>query len=162
MDLEKLRELIRIFEASGLSELELVEDDGRRISLKKPTTHHAASAPIPLLAPQMGASAPAMTPHSPLAAAPDPAAEPEEEYVHTIDSPMVGTFYSAPAPGEPPFVHVGDTVEENQTVCIVEAMKLMNEVAAKESAIIERILVESGEPVEFGQPLFAVRPLARP
>jgi acetyl-CoA carboxylase biotin carboxyl carrier protein len=75
---------------------------------------------------------------------------------------MVGTFYTAPAPGEPAFVRVGDTVEENQTVCIVEAMKLMNEVAAKESCVIEKILVENGEPVEFGQPLFAVRPLARP
>lgn len=162
MDLEKLRELIRIFESSGLSELEVTEEEGRRILLKKPSAQQAMHAPIPLLAPQVAAAAPSMAPHSPLAPAPEPAAEPEAEYVHTIDSPMVGTFYAAPAPGEPPFVRVGDTVEENQTVCIVEAMKLMNEVTAKEPVIIERVLVENGEPVEFGQPLFAVRPLARP
>jgi acetyl-CoA carboxylase biotin carboxyl carrier protein len=161
LDLEKLRELIRIFEASSLSEIELQEEDGRRISLRKPTAHMAVHAPVPMIAPHV-AAAPAV-PHSPLAApAPGPAHEPEEEYVHTIDSPMVGTFYTAPAPGEPPFTRVGDTVEENQTVCIVEAMKLMNEVTAKEPCIIEKILVENGEPVEFGQPLFAVRPLARP
>lgn len=161
MDLERLRELIRIFETSGLSELELIEEDGRRICLKKPSAQQAAHAPIPLLAPHHVAPvAPAAASHAPHAA--EPPSEPEEEFVHTIDSPMVGTFYTAPSPGDPPFVRVGDTVEENQTVCIVEAMKLMNEVTAKEPVIIERILVENGEPVEFGQPLFAVRPLARP
>lgn len=163
MDLERLRELIRIFETSGLSELELIEEDGRRICLKKPTAQqHAVQAPIPLLAPHVAAASAPVAQHAPHAPASEPTAAPEEEFVHTIDSPMVGTFYAAPAPGEPPFVRVGDTVEENQTVCIVEAMKLMNEVTAKEPVIIERILVENGEPVEFGQPLFAVRPLARP
>lgn len=162
MDLERLRELIRIFETSGLSELELIEEDGRRICLKKPSAQHAVQAPIPLIAPHIASASPMAAPHAPHAPVPEPNAEPEEEFVHTIDSPMVGTFYSAPAPGESPFVRVGDTVEENQTVCIVEAMKLMNEVTAKEPLIIERILVENGEPVEFGQPLFAVRPLARP
>jgi acetyl-CoA carboxylase biotin carboxyl carrier protein len=72
---------------------------------------------------------------------------------------MVGVFYAAPAPGEPPFVQPGDTIEAGQTVCIVEAMKLMNEVGAKVPCVIEQVLVENAEPVEFGQPLFSVRPL---
>jgi oxaloacetate decarboxylase (Na+ extruding) subunit alpha len=162
LDLDKLRELIRIFEASGLSEIEIQEEDGRRIALKKPAAHHPAHAPLSLMAPPVAhaAAAPASASGAP-GAAPQPV-EPEEEYLHTIDSPMVGTFYGAPAPGEPSFVNVGDTVEENQTVCIVEAMKLMNEVTAKEACVIEKALVENGEPVEFGQPLFAVRPLTRP
>jgi acetyl-CoA carboxylase biotin carboxyl carrier protein len=84
----------------------------------------------------------------------------EGEGLATIDSPMVGTFYTAPAPGEPPFLLPGDTVEPGQTVCIVEAMKIMNEVPAKVAAIIEKVLVENGEAVEYGQPLFAIRPLA--
>jgi acetyl-CoA carboxylase biotin carboxyl carrier protein len=86
-----------------------------------------------------------------------PVAEPED-LLPTIDSPMVGTFYSAPAPGEDIFINVGDSVEEGQTVCIVEAMKLMNEVGAKLACKIVKVLVENGEPVEFGQPLFAVEP----
>ena len=85
--------------------------------------------------------------------------EPSEDELVTFDSPMVGTFYGAPAPGAPPFVSPGDTVEEGQTLCVVEAMKLMNEVPAKFAAQIERLLVEDGEPVEYGQPLFAIRPL---
>ncbi|HPO31198.1 MAG TPA: acetyl-CoA carboxylase biotin carboxyl carrier protein, partial [Candidatus Hydrogenedentes bacterium] len=83
-----------------------------------------------------------------------------EEGLITIDSPMVGTFYDAPGPGEPPFVQPGDTVDAGQVVCIVEAMKIMNEVTAKVPAIVEQVLVRNGEPVEYGQPLFAVRPLA--
>jgi len=78
----------------------------------------------------------------------------------TIDSPMVGTFYASSAPGEAPMVLPGDSITKDKTICIVEAMKIMNEVAAKFPCIIERVLVENGEPVEFGQPLFAVRPLA--
>jgi acetyl-CoA carboxylase biotin carboxyl carrier protein len=90
------------------------------------------------------------------AAEPDPAPE-EETYAEVITSPMVGTFYTASAPGEDPFVQEGDQVEDGQTVCIVEAMKLMNEVGAKSNCIIEKVLVENGQPVEFGQPLFTIR-----
>ncbi|NLT61310.1 MAG: acetyl-CoA carboxylase biotin carboxyl carrier protein, partial [Candidatus Hydrogenedentes bacterium] len=85
-------------------------------------------------------------------------AAPDDELI-TIDSPMVGVFYAAPAPDKPPFVKPGDAVQEQQTVCIVEAMKLMNEVTAQFPARIVKVLVENGEPVEFGQPLFAVEPL---
>ena len=156
MDLEKLKELIQIFEASELSEIE-VEEDGRRMRLQKP-------GPAPL--PPMAYAAPAMMLNyeQPGAAtgAPAPAdAAPEVDPsggLPTIDSPMVGTFYLSPAPGEPPFVEVGTRVEEGATVCIVEAMKLMNEVTAKTSCVIEKVLVENGEPVEFGQALYAIRP----
>ncbi len=147
MDLKTLEELIRLFEASNLSELE-VEEDGRRMCLKK-------AGAMPAYAP-MQAQSPYPLP-GPVAAVPPPSLEPENEF--TIDSPMVGTFYSAAAPGEPAFVSSGDRVTENQTVCIVEAMKLMNEVGAKFPCIIEKVLVENGQPVEFGQPLFAIRPL---
>jgi acetyl-CoA carboxylase biotin carboxyl carrier protein len=82
-----------------------------------------------------------------------------EDSLPTFDAPMVGTFYAAASPGADPFVKIGDRVEVNQVICIVEAMKLMNEVSAKFAGIIERVLVENAQPVEFGQPLFAVRPL---
>jgi acetyl-CoA carboxylase biotin carboxyl carrier protein len=100
-----------------------------------------------------------------LAAAPAAAATPAEAESalphgsYTIDSPMVGTFYAAATPGDPPFVLPGATVGVEQTVCIVEAMKIMNEVTSKEACIIEKVLVENGQPVEFGQPLFQARPI---
>ena len=168
MDLDKLRELISLFQGSDLSEIE-IDEAGSRIRLTKAapaapqapvatvTAPAVASAPLPA----GGPLAPAPTPAS---IAPEPApgdagpAEAEEDLV-TIDSPMVGVFYSASTPGEPTFVNPGDTIDVDQTVCIVEAMKLMNEVTAKFRAVIIRVLVDNGEPVEYGQPLFAVRPL---
>ncbi len=146
MDFGELKDLIRILEQSGLSELE-VEENGRRIRL------HKAGA-VPVAAPI--AIAPVA---APLAAAPAPKAKEEDPAggLPTFDSPMVGTFYRAPSPESDVFVKVGDRVEENQTICIVEAMKLMNEVGAKFSGVIEKILVENAQAVEFGQPLFAVR-----
>ena len=122
-----------------------IEEDGRRMCLKKSgagPAYQAAYAPMNPL------PAPVAVPHIP-----------EPEHVATIDSPMVGTFYLAAAPGEPAFAAPGDRIAESQTVCIVEAMKLMNEVGAKIACIIEKVLVENGQPVEFGQPLFAIRPL---
>ncbi|MDX9973939.1 MAG: acetyl-CoA carboxylase biotin carboxyl carrier protein [FCB group bacterium] len=160
MDLDKLQELIRIFEASDLSEIE-IEESGRRMRLKKPR-------PVMSYAGQMIPMQPAdargtqMVLHESVTAVPASApvrAEKEPEKVITIDSPMVGVLYVAPSPGEPPFVHPGDTVDEGQAVCIVEAMKLMNEVTAKYPCVIVKALVENGEPVEFGQPLFVVRPI---
>ena len=154
MELAKLKELIELLEASDLSEIE-IEEDGRRIRLQKSSPAGIVHAPYPVVgAPaQLGAG-----PAQPAGDADEPAAD-EDDGLLTIDSPMVGVFYAAAAPGEPPFVDVGDTVAEGQTVCIIEAMKLMNEVAAKQGAVVERILVENGEPVEFNQPLFAIRPL---
>ncbi len=146
MDFSELKDLIRILEQSGLSELE-VEENGRRIRL------HKAGVAAPIVS--VPVSAPAV------AAAPAPKAAPAEEDITgglpTIDSPMVGTFYRAPSADTDAFVKVGDRIEENQTICIIEAMKLMNEVGAKFSGVVEKILVENAQAVEFGQPLFAVR-----
>lgn len=154
MDLNEIKDLISLVESSGLSELE-IEEEGRRIRLTK-----QASVLASVPAQQVALPAPA-----PLAAVPSPLAAPAaagpslaDEGLVTIDSPMVGTFYGSPSPGEPPFAEPGDRVTADQTVCIVEAMKIMNEVAAKIAGTIERVLVENGEPVEFGQPLFAIRP----
>lgn len=150
MDFKDLEALIAIFEKSGLTEIE-IEEDGRRMRLQK-----GGLAPPPMTTqitmPQAQHSA---TADSVPGAGDGPALD---DGLITIDSPMVGTFYRAPAPGEAPFVKEGDSVSSGDTVCIVEAMKLMNEVSAKSSGTIEKILVENGEPVEFGQPLFAVRP----
>ncbi len=152
MDFEELQELIRLFESTELSEIE-VEEDGRRIRLAKQpiTENHVVPA-------REGATA-----RSTAKPAPTLDAETEAllaEGLVTVDSPMVGTFYTASGPSAPPFVQVGDTVDANQVICIVEAMKIMNEVVCKVPAIVERILVRNGEPVEYGQPLIAVRPLA--
>jgi acetyl-CoA carboxylase biotin carboxyl carrier protein len=155
VDVNELKELIEIVENSGLSELE-IEEDGRRIRLQKPTAVTGGSAPISMVVPT---PEPVATP-TPTTPTVEVVPEPEEEiYAEVINSPMVGTFYGAPAPGEDQFVQVGDQVEDGQTVCIVEAMKLMNEVSAKSNCIIEKILLENGQPVEFGQPLFAIRHL---
>lgn len=154
MNLEELKTLIRILEESGLSELE-IEEDGRRIRLQKPGANVTYTS-----APQAYRPEPGVVDYSG-GVQPAPA-EAEQDLaggLPTFDAPMVGTFYAAPAPDAENFVKVGDRVEENQTICIVEAMKLMNEVGAKFAGIVEKVLVENAQPVEFGQPLFAVRPL---
>jgi acetyl-CoA carboxylase biotin carboxyl carrier protein len=156
VDLEKLKQLIAILEESGLSELE-IEEEGSRIRLQKPGF---AMAPQPVQVP---------VPHAPVShsdddfelSAPGHKDAVLEDGLVTIDAPMVGVFYSAPSPDDEPFVKPGDRVEVDQTVCIVEAMKLMNEVTSKTRGEIVRVLVDNAEPVEFGQPLFAVRPLDR-
>lgn len=152
MDFEELQELIRLFESTDLSEIE-VEEDGRRIRLAKaiPTETHIVPAQ------------PSRTDKNYVSSAPVLDAETQAllaEGLVTVDSPMVGTFYAASGPGVPPFVQVGDTVDAGQVLCIVEAMKIMNEVVCKVPAIVERILVRNGDAVEYGQPLIAVRPLA--
>lgn len=154
MDYDELDKLIQVFDKANLTELE-IEEDGRRIRLAR---NHA----IPVVHPVTMEGAVHVPVHEP-AARPGqepPARSYEDEGLVTVDSPMVGTFYNSPQPGEAPFVLAGDTVEPGQVVCIVEAMKILNEVTAKFPAIIEKVLVENGEPVEYGQPLFAVRPLA--
>ncbi len=164
MDFNELRELIQILEESDLSEIE-IDEKGRRIRLQK----SIAPAAAPVAAP-VAAAVPEVMPVAPEASAviedvsvsdspPDVREAIEAQGLKTIDAPMVGTFYISPAPGEEPFTKIGDQITESQTVCIVEAMKLMNEVVTKFAGIIERVLVENGQPVEFGQPLFAIRPL---
>ncbi len=161
MDIERLQELIRVFEDSSLWEIE-IEESGRRVCLKKGQPASVSTSPIP--APSAGHPATAEPHHVQPAGAEPPreAPAPEEEAgdgLKTIDSPMVGVFYASPSPSDPPYVKPGDTISENQAVCIVEAMKLMNEVTAKFAGVIEKVLVENGEPVEYGQPIFTVRPL---
>lgn len=169
MDLEQLRELIQIFEQADISELE-VEEENSRISLKKkqqadeiPPHTHIGGVPSPGIEQTAFVLPESSAPPRPLREQePETEGQPGEEVdesLVTIDSPMVGVFYAAPAPNEPPFVRAGDTIQTDDTVCIVEAMKLMNEVTSKFDCVIEKVLVENAEPVEYGQPLFSVRPL---
>lgn len=157
MDLRKLKTLIDLVAESGISELEITEGDDKvrivKSSGSPQTSHisHVYAAPTNASAP---AQAPATTADAaaPVAAAvsaPTPAGI-------IIKSPMVGTFYRASSPGAEPFVSVGTSVSEGQTVCVIEAMKLMNEIPADVSGVIKEVLVENGQPVEFGQPLFVI------
>jgi len=149
MDLRKLKTLIDLVAESGISELEVTEGEGKVRIVKAPPQIVAA----PQMFPQVQAVAAAPVPA--VAAPADPGA-PQLPAGHVITSPMVGTFYRAPSPGAAPFVSVGDTVKEGQTVCIIEAMKLLNEIEADKAGVIKEILVENGQAVEYGQPLFVV------
>ncbi|MFZ5510652.1 MAG: acetyl-CoA carboxylase biotin carboxyl carrier protein [Pseudomonadota bacterium] len=149
MDLRKLKKLIDLVQESGISELEVTEGEEKVRIAKHPapaqnTTTYLAppAAPAP--------AAPALP-----AAAPAPAA-PAEPEGHVVKAPMVGTFYRASAPGAKPFVEVGQTVKEGETLCIIEAMKLMNEIEAEVAGVVKAILVENGQPVEYGQPLMII------
>ncbi|CAB3705257.1 acetyl-CoA carboxylase biotin carboxyl carrier protein [Paraburkholderia phenoliruptrix] len=158
MDLRKLKTLIDLVSESGISELEVTEGEGKvRIVKNAPPVYvqpSASYAPqqFAQAAPANGgealpAAAAAGAPATPAAAAPQG---------HVVTSPMVGTFYRAPSPGADPFVQVGDTVKEGQTICIIEAMKLLNEIESDKSGVVKEILVENGQAVEYGQPLFVV------
>lgn len=154
VDINQIRELVRVAEESGVGEI-VVEDGGQRIAVRMPGAMPAA-API-AAAPAVAAApaAPAAAPAAPAAAA----AEPERPANwYAVKAPMVGTFYAAPAPGEPAFVKVGDEVAANQTLCIVEAMKLMNEITAEEMGTVREVCVKDADPVEFGTVLFYIEP----
>jgi acetyl-CoA carboxylase biotin carboxyl carrier protein len=154
---EEICELIRLVGSSGVSTVE-VEHAGSRVRIEGPA--HAAAAPVAppaaaVSAPQVASEASAAPP----AAAPEPAAAPvEQEELHSISSPIVGTFYRAPNPDADPYVKVGDFVEPGQTLCIVEAMKLMNEIESDVSGTVVRVLPENAQAVEYGENLFLVRP----
>ena len=149
MDLRKLKTLIELVETSGIAELEIQEGEERvRITRAlAPSAHtvmmHAPMAPAPQPAPVAAPTTPVSAP-----------AVAEEPSGHVVKSPMVGTFYRAASPGSKAFVEVGDAVKEGDTLCIVEAMKLMNEIEADASGVVKAVLAENGQPVEFGQPLF--------
>ena len=153
MDLRKLKKLIDLVEESGIAELEITEGEEKvRISRGG---GHAAIAPAVIThavaaAPVAPAAAPAPAPSAAEPAAP---AQPEG---HLLKSPMVGTFYRSPSPGAEAFVEVGQTVSEGDTVCIIEAMKLLNEIEADRSGVIKAILVENGQPIEYGHPLMVI------
>ncbi|CAM2152365.1 MULTISPECIES: acetyl-CoA carboxylase biotin carboxyl carrier protein [Paraburkholderia] len=153
MDLRKLKTLIDLVSESGISELEVTEGEGKvRIVKNAPPVYVQPTAQF--AAPAMGA--PAAPAHVGEAAAPAAAAAPVVPQGHVVTSPMVGTFYRAPSPGADPFVQVGDTVKEGQTLCIIEAMKLLNEIESDVAGVVKEILVENGQAVEYGQPLFVV------
>lgn len=162
MNQKELKELIDFLIERDISEFELERGDVK-VRIKRGTDAPAPAASVPTFTPVPIPIAPAMhapvptAPAPPAAAASAPAAA-EEEELHQVKSPIVGTFYEAPAPGTPPFVKPGDTVEAGQVVCIVEAMKLMNEIESDAAGEIVKRLVSNGQPVEYGQPLFAIRP----
>src|SRR5258706_2190273 len=148
MDLRKLKKLIDLVKESGIGEIEITEGEEKvRIS------RQSSGAPVIMA----GATAQPVAIGIPAAGA--PAAPPAEAEAkgHTLKSPMVGTFYRAPSPGAPAFVEVGQSVAKGQTLCIIEAMKLLNEIECDQSGTVKAILVENGQPVEYGQPLFLIQ-----
>ena len=149
MDLRKLKTLIDLVSESNVSELEITEADGKVRIVK------AGAAPVVMAAPVMQQVAPAAV-AAPASAAPAAEAAPAEETGHVVKSPMVGTFYRASSPGAKAFAEVGDVVKAGQPVCIIEAMKIMNEIEADQDGTITKILVDNGQPVEYGQPLFII------
>lgn len=154
MDLRKLKTLIDLVSESGVAELKITEGDDRvKIVNRVGAAPVAAAAPAVIATPVVASAAPAAAP----AVAAEPAAAPvAAEDTRTINSPMVGTFYRAPSPGAKPFADVGQKVKAGDTVCIIEAMKLLNEIETEYDGVIKEILVENGQPVEFGQPLFVI------
>jgi len=144
MDLRKLKKLIDLVQESGISELEVTEGEEKVKIVKSGGPPASQAGPAPVLAPTTA------TAH--VEAAPAPAEIPG----HVVNSPMVGTFYRSPSPGSKPFVEVGDSVKSGDTVCIIEAMKLLNEIECDKDGVIKAILVENGQPVEYGEPLVII------
>ncbi|AHC45110.1 acetyl-CoA carboxylase biotin carboxyl carrier protein [Achromobacter xylosoxidans] len=152
MDLRKLKTLIDLVAESGIAELEITEGEGKVRIVKfsqtlQPVAYHQPEAGV------------AVAPVAPAAPAAPAAAAAEAAPViqgHVVKAPMVGTFYRSPNPGAAPFIDVGQSVKEGDPLCIIEAMKLLNEIEADKSGVIKEILVENGEPVEYGQPLFVI------
>jgi|EP00611_Tribonema_gayanum_P021922 acetyl-CoA carboxylase biotin carboxyl carrier protein len=153
MDLRKLKTLIDLVSESNVSELEITEAEGKVRIVKSapvvaaaPITYSMAPAPV----------APTVVPAVEAASAAPAAAAPAAPAGHTVKSPMVGTFYRASSPGAKAFVEVGDTIKEGETICIVEAMKILNEIEADKSGTVTQILVDNGQAVEYGQPLYVI------
>ena len=153
MDLRKLKKLIDLVEESGIAELEITEGE-EKVRISK-SGSSAQSQIIATGTPALPATQPAISGAAPLAATTPAAAEKLPEG-HVVKSPMVGTFYRSSAPGANAFVEVGQTVKEGDTLCIIEAMKLLNEIESDASGVIKAVLVENGQPVEYGEPLFVI------
>ena len=151
MDLRKLKTLIDLVSESNVSELEITEADGKVRIVKSSPVVLAAAAAAPVVSVQPAAAAVAAP--APAAAAP---AEPAAPAGHPVKSPMVGTFYRSSSPGSKAFVELGQEIKEGEPICIIEAMKIMNEIEADKSGTVTKILCENGQAVEFGQPLFII------
>jgi acetyl-CoA carboxylase biotin carboxyl carrier protein len=150
MDIRKVKKLIELLEESGIAEIEIKEgEEAVRIS-RMPTGAYATHAPAPVMMP-------AAIPHAPApVAAPVEAAAKPRANEHVVTAPMVGTFYAAPTPGAKAFVDIGDEVKVGQVLCIIEAMKMMNQIEADKGGKVTSIMAQNGDPVEFGQPLFVI------
>ena len=151
MDLRKLKTLIELVESSGIGELEVQEGE-ERVRITRAPAAGAPPPPAPAVYSTASPTAPPVLPPVTIEV-PAPALEPEG---HFVKSPMVGTFYRAASPGAKPFVEVGDTVQVGDTLCIIEAMKLMNEIEADKAGVVKQVLAENGQPVEYGQPLVVI------
>ena len=150
MDLRKLKALIELVQSSGISELEITEGE-ERVRINR--TGAPIAGPGMMMQPQPQQQ---MVAAAPMAAVALPVAAEAVEEGHIVKSPMVGTFYRSPSPGSPSFIEVGQTVSDGQTLCIIEAMKLLNEIESDAAGVVKKILVENGQPVEYGQPLFLI------
>jgi acetyl-CoA carboxylase biotin carboxyl carrier protein len=165
LDLRELKEILQILEEKEIAEFEL-EEEGMKLRIRKAAAspnHSAAPAPPVSFVHAVTPSAPNVAVPMPASPAPAPAEPPpvptaEEQGLVTVKSPIVGTFYRAPDPGSSPFVNVGDRVRVGQVLCIIEAMKLMNEIEAEVAGEVVKVHHESGQPVQYGEPLFAIRP----
>jgi acetyl-CoA carboxylase biotin carboxyl carrier protein len=154
MDLRKLKKLIDLVQDSGIAELEITEGE-EKVRITRAVAGQTVYAGVPMMQPGMMP----MYPHQTEAAAPATVAaavEPAVPEGHLVKSPMVGTFYRTPSPNAKAFAEVGQTVKAGDTLCIIEAMKLMNEIEADVSGVIKAILIENGQPVEYGEPLFII------
>ena len=156
MDIRKIKKLIELLEESGLAEIEITEGEESvriaRVTQGPPVVSHYSSAPAPAASPAPAPAAAAPAPAAAASAPPAPAARDE----NLVTAPMVGTFYASPAPGAKPFVEVGQEVRVGQVLCIIEAMKMMNQIESERAGRVVAVLAKNGEPVEFGQPLFAI------
>lgn len=147
MDIRKIKKLIELLDESGVAEIEIKEGE-ESLRISRQTSYAPAPAPVAI------AAAPAPVAPAPTAA-PEPAAD-EEISGHKVTSPMVGTFYRSSTPGAPVFTEIGKQVSEGDTLCIIEAMKILNQIESDKSGTVKAILVENGQPVEFGQPMFVI------
>lgn len=152
MDIRKVKKLIELLDESGIAEIEITEGE-ESVRISRVSRASAAPQYAPAYPPPAPAAAP--QPAAPAAESAAPAAEPEEDG-YAVTAPMVGTFYAASSPGSPPFVQIGDGVKQGDVLCIVEAMKMMNQIEAEVSGTIKAIRVQNGEPVEYGQVLFLI------
>jgi acetyl-CoA carboxylase biotin carboxyl carrier protein len=150
MDLRKLKTLIDLVAESDIAELEVTEGESKVRIVK---TSAQPQSQMIMMQPQHGMQ---QVGTAPVAAAPVVATAPAEPEGHVVKSPMVGTFYRSSAPGTPPYIEIGASVKEGDTLCIIEAMKLLNEIDTDVAGVVKQILVENGQPVEFGQPLFVI------
>ena len=155
MDLRKLKTLIDLVSDSNVSELEITEAEGKVRIVKGGVPMAQAYAPAANYTPPV-TSAPGPTAAAPVDATVSAPVAPEAEAGHAVKSPMVGTFYRSSSPGAKPFVEVGDTIKAGETICIIEAMKILNEIEADKSGTVSKILSDNGQAVEYGQPLFII------